>query len=173
MEEKEEEKEDSSKPGPNDYVETDKFCFCFSLKCGIITIGLLFIIDFILEALDLNEVAQNEYFDPIYWQVYLVLVFIYAIAAVLFLVYIIWKDGPKTRALVPWALMIGAIVNLLIIVWICVYIFCIYKQDKVYVAVGHNLGESDDDWYHDEDDSKKKMRYGKQSKQNYTIAHIL
>tara|TARA_B110001450_G_scaffold210929_1_gene202352 strand:- start:86 stop:523 length:438 start_codon:yes stop_codon:yes gene_type:complete len=125
--EEEKAEEDSSKPGPNDYVETDKFCFCCSLKCGIITIGLLFIIDFILEALDLNEVAQNEYFDPIYWQVYLVLLVIYAIGAIMFLVYIIWKDGPKTRALVPWALMIGAIVNLLLIVWICVYIFCIYK----------------------------------------------
>ena len=58
-------------------------------------------------------------------------------------------------------------------VWICVYIFALYKRDKVYVIVGHNLGDTEDEYYHDEEDNKRKFRYGKQSKQNYVIAHVL
>ena len=149
-----ENKEDSSKPGPNDHVEKGKFCCCFSLKCGVITIGFLLIIDFILEALDINEIAQNEYFDQIYWRVYFAILIVYAVAVILYIVYIVWKDGPKTRALVPWALGFAAVANLLIIIWICVYILAFYKRDKVYVVVGHNLGDADDDYYHDEDDNK-------------------
>ena len=106
----EDNKEDSSKPGPNDYVENGKFCCCFPLKCGVITIGILLIIDFILECLDLNEIAQNEYFDPIYWEVYFGILVLYAVAVILYIIYIIWKDGPKTRALVPWAIGIAVIV---------------------------------------------------------------
>ena len=45
----------TSEPGPNDYVENRKFCYCFSLKCGIITMAILLLINFFLEIIALVQ----------------------------------------------------------------------------------------------------------------------
>ena len=73
------------------------------------------------------------------------------------------KDSPRARSLVPWALGIAAIVNILIVIWITVYICAIYKRDKVYVTNGKKVNDDDDsDWHNDEDGpGQKKMKYVK------------
>ena len=72
----------------------------------------------------------------------------------------------------PWALLTAAIVNLLMVIWIIVYICAIYQRDKVYITTGKNGSDDDQGWYHDED-GQSKMRYAKQSKQGYIIGHAL
>ena len=119
----------------------------------MIIVGILLIVDFILEVIDITDIASNEYFDKVYVQVYAILLAFYAGSVVLFIVYFILKSTPKTRPLVPWALGIAAAVNFLIVVWIIVYICVLYKRDKVYVTNGKRGPEDEDDpdWHNDED----------------------
>ena len=125
--------------------------------------GILLIIDFILEIIDITDIASNEYFDKVYVQVYAILLAGYAVAVVLYIVYFFLKSTPKTRPLVYWALGIAAVVNFLIVVWIIVYICVLYKRDKVYVTNGKKMDDEDDaDWHNDEDNpGQKKMKYVK------------
>ena len=157
-----EKSENKEGPGPEDYVEKKKFCYCFSTKCGIIFIGILLCFDFVLEVFDVAEVGENEYFDPIYFDIYLVLLLAYAAAVILYLWYFVTKDSPSSRSKVPIALLIAGIVNTLIVIWIVVYIMFIYKRDKVYVSSG-KASDDDSGWYEDENpgDKKKKMKYVK------------
>ena len=147
-------------PGPNDYIEKRKFCCCFTIKCGIISLGVLLFIDFIIESLNTSEIGQNEYFDSVYFNIMLTLMAFYFIAVILFFIYIVAPDSKWSRELVPWSLLLAAITNILIAIWIFIYILAIYKRDKVYVTTGKNGNDDDQGWYHDEDGGTK-MRYAK------------
>ena len=46
-----------NEPQPGEYVEKREFCFCFSLKCGIIFVGILVLIDVVLECLACYEIS--------------------------------------------------------------------------------------------------------------------
>ena len=119
----------SSEQGPkaDDYVETRKCCKVFSYKCLFIAMGIVLIIDFFIELImKLFDISQNENFDKLYFDVYLTLIVIYSVSLCLYLVYLIAPDGPKTRMLLPWALIIAVVANILFITWIIVYINCIY-----------------------------------------------
>ena len=70
--------------------------------------GILLIVDFILEIIDITDLASNEYFDKVFVQVYAILIVGYAVSVVLFIVYFFIANKPKTRPLVPWALGIAA-----------------------------------------------------------------
>ena len=74
----------------------------------------------------LIEIFQNDYLDRYYFYVYLVLVLGLVVAVFMYLWYCLAEDSKKTRALLPWALLIAVIVNALIIIWVCVYILCLY-----------------------------------------------
>ena len=129
----------------------------------MIIVGILLIIDFILEIIDITDLASNEYFDKVFVQIYAILIVGYAVSVVLFIVYFFIKNTPKSRPLVYWALGIAAVVNFLIVVWIIVYICVLYKRDKVYVTSGKKLDDDDDPDWHNEEDSpgQKKMKYVK------------
>ena len=119
-------------PSPQDYVEKRKFCWIFSPKCAYVTVGILMIIDFMFQLIaKLFYISQNEFFDPIYFQVYAGLLTLYAVGLCLYLVYLLAPDSPTTRGLIPWALIIAAIANVLIIFWIVIYINSIYSRDDV------------------------------------------
>ena len=119
----------------NDYREKREFCFCFSLKCGIITAGCLLFVDFVIACLDLWEIGRNDYFneDKTYLYVYIGLIVLLFVAVNLFFWYLVLKDSPGTRALIPWAFLVASIVNLLIAIWIIYYISVMYPRSKVYV----------------------------------------
>ena len=108
------------------------------------------------------EVGENEYFHPVYFDVYLVLILGYAAAVILYIWYYVTKDSPESRSKVQWAILIAAIVNTLLVIWIVVYIMFIYKRDKVYVVSG-KASSDDDGWYEDENpgEKKKQMKYVK------------
>ena len=148
MDEKMETKKDG--PAPGDYVEDGKWCCCFPLKVGVIVVGILLIIDFIIETYELLDLAQNEYFDPIYAYIYFGLLCVYGGAVVLYFVYLVAPDSPRTRGLTPWSLLIAGITSVLIAVWIVVYIYVLYPRDKVYIPISYGTKQEEG----------KKYRYG-------------
>jgi uncharacterized BrkB/YihY/UPF0761 family membrane protein len=79
------------------------------------------------------EIGTNDYFDKYYFWVYLALVIALFVAVFLYLVYLMAKESPKTRDLLPWALLIAAIVNILMAVWVICYICFLYQGDKVMI----------------------------------------
>ena len=118
-----------------EYREDRQFCFCFSLKCGIIVAGCLLFVDFLILLLEIWEVARNDHFneDKTYLYGLIVLAVLLFVAVNLFFWYLVLKDSPGTRALIPWAFLVASIVNLLIFIWIIYYIEVMYPEDKVYV----------------------------------------
>ena len=107
-----------------------------------------------------NDLVNNEYFDPIYMQVYLSLLGAYAVALFLYLAYLVSNDGPCARCLVPYAILLAGLVNVVIVLWIFIYIYKYYKYDKVYVITK---------W--DEDESK--YEYETWSKEKYVTLHVI
>ena len=103
------------------------------------------------------------------------------VAVNLFFWYLVLKDSPGTRALIPWAFLVAAIVNLLIFIWIIYYIEAVYPGDKVYVEKPRGMGSDDDEFGHqrfdegEEDSPKKKKhdKYRKQSKGAYLLDKTL
>ena len=110
-----------------DYKETRRFCYCFSLKCGIIFLSVVILLDFLIEVLQVVAIFENEHFDPIYPQIYVSILSLFFISVALILVFIVGPDTPGIRLLVPWAFLIAAIANFLIAIWIIIYISAIYK----------------------------------------------
>ena len=145
-----------------DYRETRQFCFCFSLKCGIIVAGVLLLLDFGLQLLEIWEIARNDHFsqDKTYLYGYIGLVVLLFVAVNLFFWYLVLKDSPQTRALVPWAFLVAAIVNLLIFIWVIYYIEVLYPEDKIYVEKKPTM--DDDEFGHhkfdEEEESPKKKK---------------
>ncbi len=102
--------------------------------------------------------------------VYIGLIFIFAIAAFLYFHYLVQRDSPSTRSIIPWSLIIAAIVSFLIVIWIIVYILYIYKHDKVYIVY---YDKKDSKYDEDTGQYKPKKKYRKQSKFWYIITYIL
>ena len=133
----------SSEIGDDDYIEQRQQCFC-SLKSSIYFIGLVVIIDFIVEAFFLHDIDENEYFDDrIYFYGFLSILILFSLAILLILIYFIFPDRPWTRSLIPAALLIATISNLLIFFWILIYITGIYDKDKVMNISRKNDGSRD------------------------------
>ena len=146
-----------AQPQPGEYVEKRDFCFCFSLKCGIIFVGILLLIDVVLEALACYEISQNDTFDGSYLYVYIFLVVVLFVAANMYFYYLVAKDSPDSRAVVPWALLVASIASFLIAIWIIYYITCMYSGDKVSI-VRYSSKDEDDDY---DDDGHRKKHYTK------------
>ena len=117
-----------------DYIEKRKFCCCCSLKCGIILFGILIILDFFFEIFMTVDILVNENFDGVYGVIYAIIVSVMFVAVVMILYYFCARDSPSSRAVVPWAFLIAAIVNTLLFFWIIIYITAIYSKDKVYIT---------------------------------------
>ena len=138
MEEKQpmmEKKEEDVTP-KNEYHETTRACCgCCSLKCLIIVYALAVCVDFGFECFNLYRISDNEYFDPIYFQVYLSLVILFAVAVCLILFYLVAPDSKASRGVLPWAFLIAGITGILIGTWVITYFYAIYSKSDKYVYV--------------------------------------
>ena len=103
------------------------------MKCGIIFFGVLIILDFLFESLNLYFIADNENFDVSYPVVYGIILIALLVAAIMYLVYFIRDDSPQTRALLPIAILISIIGQFVLAFWIILYISCIHPDSIVYV----------------------------------------
>mgnify|MGYP002635153020 CR=1 FL=1 len=92
------------------------------------------------------------------------------VAVGLYVYYFTAKDSHFSRSNLPIALILAVLTNLLLIIWILVYICCIYPRHDIFVnrydrdTEVHDLDEGADD---------KKYKYSRQSKTYYIIAHCL
>ena len=110
-----------------DYVETQKFCFCMSLKCGIIFLAVFLIVNFLLEIVNLAVIASNEHFDSIYPTVYGIILIPIGVSVAFFIVWFC-KDSKATRGLLPIGILLACIASLLLFIWIIVYISFMYNE---------------------------------------------
>lgn len=113
-----------------------------SMKCGMIILSILLVVDFGFLAYEALEVTLNPFFDGIYPLIHWILLGILLVAV--FMVFYFWCaiNSPGGRSVLPWAFLIAAVVNFLIFVWICAYICAIYPRDKVWLP-RHSGGEED------------------------------
>ena len=152
-----------------DYVERRKFCYCMSLKVGIILIGVLIIVNLVIEIINLIFISQNEYFDMVYPSIYGFILLPMVAAVALYIYYFSSRDSHSSRSNLPIALILATITSFLLVIWILVYIGAIYPKDKVYV----NKWDKDTQLHVEDEDEHKHYRYTKQSKGTYIFSHIL
>ena len=77
-----------------DYAEKRQFCYCFSLKCGVILVGILISVDLCIEIINLAFISLNVYFDTVYPVVYGLILIPLLVAAGFFIHYYASKDCP-------------------------------------------------------------------------------
>ena len=116
------------------FRENRRFCYCFSLKCGIIFLSIIICLDFAIEIIQVIAIFNNEHFDPIYPQIYVGILAFFFIGVAIVLTFLIGPDNPTIRSLIPWGFLIVAIANILIATWIIIYISAIYHEDQVYIG---------------------------------------
>lgn len=161
----------TDEPGPGDYVEKNTFCYCFTTKCGLITMAILLVIDFFLEVITVIQYSQNEHIESTFIMVYVLLVILIFVAAILVFIYLVGTDSPGIRALLPWGFLLASIANFLIALWIIVYFFGMYPEDKVYVTRAER-GEQDT-YVDDEGETQKKPeKYTKVNKAAFVMQKI-
>ena len=82
-------------------------------------------------------IYKNEYFDDVYFYIFILLLLPLVVAIMIFSLYFSYKDDePRIRSQLLKAIGAAAIGALLIAIWITVYIECIYPYDDVYVGSG-------------------------------------
>ena len=86
-----------------------------------------------IESANIYYIFDNENFDRYYGYIYLCILFPLLVAVFMSLVYLIAKDSPSTRALVPWSFLIASITAFILALWIIIYIAALYKKEKVFV----------------------------------------
>lgn len=132
---KEEDKEEEKDPDSGEYIEERKCCICCSYKCSFIFFGVFILINFLIECYQLVEICMNdEHFGFEYSCVYSFLLFGLFVALFLHMYYWVSNDSHAVRSVVPWAFLTAGIVNILICLWIIIYICGIYSYDMVYLA---------------------------------------
>lgn len=131
--------------------ERDKGWYgCSSLKCAIMFFGALIYLDFIVQCIEAYIIFDNEHFEEIYFQMYVVRLCVYFVAVISVSIYFFSPDSPKIRAFIPWTFLIAAIANFLFAFWVIVFFSSIYEEDYVYVQ---NLGG------HSSDNSQKSDKF--------------
>ena len=78
----------------------------------------------------------------------------YLTAVILIIIYFVATESKRSRSLTPWAFLLGAIGSILLIIWICVYIFCIHKTNNLKTTPAEGkadleplIGEDEDHLY--------------------------
>ena len=117
-------------------------------------------IDFAFKCYEVAEIFGNPYFGMEYGLVYALCLLPYLAAIVLVSIYTCAAETPFTRTVVPWGMLAAAIANLLIAIWICVYICAIYKETMVRKPIH---------WGDEADTEDEPQNYYVQKKASYVV----
>ena len=150
------------------YKENRKFFCCYPLKCSILVMGILLMIILAIEIFNWVLIYNNEYFESIYGVVYLSILLIHLGSAVLMLLYFVMDDSQKSRSFVPWSFLLAAISEMLIAIWITVFIYCIYDKPKVYIFAFERY-----DFSSPSGNDESKRKYIKENKNVYVYTHLI
>merc|ERR1711990_376654 len=96
--EAEEERRKENNIPESDDVEMREFCFCFSIKCGLIFFGVIMLLDLFLEFLNGFEIATNANFEFTFACVYFVAVFLLFVCFCVQLYFWCSKDTATNRS---------------------------------------------------------------------------
>ena len=118
-----------------------------------------------MECVNCYFVGNNDYFEANFAVVYVLLLVLLFIAAVMALIYLILDDSRDSRNLVCWAFLLAAIANFLFLLWVIIYIACIYDRSEVMVT----SPEDNANLY----GPKKGSKYQPQNKWIYITTHIV
>ena len=67
------------------------------------------------------------------------------VALILFFMYICSKDSEYSRKTLPLIMLLTALTAFLLILWIIIYIYCIYPYDEVYNGSGEKAPDGQED----------------------------
>ena len=111
------------------------FCCCCPLSCGVATIAQLTVFIVIYLTIDSIFIFFNEYVDPIYPFVILVLTIPLWVAACMYECNFRSKNKGR-RGLLKWSILITIIVLVLLGAWAVYYFTKIYKYNDFYQGTG-------------------------------------
>ena len=106
---------------------------CCSTKWNAIYIAIFVFLDFAVECMNAYYINDNENWDPIYFQVYVVILVLIFVSVVLVGIWLFPKDSATTRAILPWGFLVFAIANFILFFWVFIYLVLIFPSDEVYV----------------------------------------
>ena len=107
-------------------------CGCCSLKCQLITVAICVLFDALFQIFVLLLVKHNKYFDKYYFYIYFILVIPLLVASGLIIIYFIVPDRHDSRKLLLQAFWIAFVADILIGLWILIYLEALYPYNEVY-----------------------------------------
>lgn len=149
---------------PRDNSADKCSCGCCTLKCQVITCGVLIYLLLAYYCVMLFFIMRNQYFDDYYFLVYMLFLLPITISAVLYIVYWCSPDCPRSRAQLQFAIACAGITALLIGTWVCLYIYAFYPEegDELLVGMGPKAQEGEEE-----------TNYERQDKTTYFLINAL
>ena len=132
---------------PRDNSDDRCSCGICTLKCQVITCGVLIYVLLVYYCVMIFFIMRNQYFDDYYWFVYMLLLLPITIAAVLYLLFFCSEDSPRARTQLMFAIASAGLTALLIAVWVTTYIYALYPEDgdNVWVGMGAKAEEGQEE----------------------------
>lgn len=130
--------------------------------------GLLLFLVLAIEIVNCILIFNNDYFDIVYAVVYLAILLILVGAASLMIFYFAMEDSPQSRFYVPYSFLLAGLCEILLAIWIIIFIFLVYDKSKVYVSA---FEDGDFSSLSPEEENKKKIV--KISKNAYVYKHLI
>ena len=132
---------------PRDNSDDRCSCGICTLKCQVITCGVLIYVLLVYYCVMIFFIMRNQYFDDYYYFVYVLLLLPITIAAVLFLLFFCSEDSPRARTQLMFAIASAGLTALLIAVWVTTYIYALYPEDgdNVWVGMGAKAEEGQEE----------------------------
>ena len=161
-------REDENIP-ESDYVEMRQFCFCFSVKCGLIFFGVLMLLDLFWEFFNAFEIATNANFEFLFAAIYFVAVFLLFVCLCVQFYFWCAKDTAGNRSVPQWSFLAASIVMFLLALWIAIYVEVMYGQERVWTPVY----EKNDNPNTEEGENSIKVTYRSITRSNYIFGHIV
>ena len=115
------------------YIEQKKLCYCYTYQCGVYVAGILILTELAFLICELIIIINNPYFESTYWIIYLLLLLPILAAAIIYVVYFFQQENPQVRACLPIALILAIVANVLLIIWIILYVCKVDHSNKVTV----------------------------------------
>ena len=125
---------------PRDSDKKYKVCGVCSPVCSVIFIAILIILELAFLIYELVVIENNTFFDNSFGLIYFVLLLPFLFSIVIFVVFFFNYKDKSTRAWIPEALLVAAITNFVIIIWLFIYISTMYEYKSVAVERKLNLG---------------------------------
>ena len=139
----EDKNKDADKESEVDPRDSDKeyyVCGVCSPVCSVIFIAILLICELGFLIYELVAIENNTFFDNNYGLIYFIFLIPLLFSIMVFVVFFFNYKSQSTRGWIPEALLVAALANFALVVWILIYISFFYEYRSVAVERKLNLG---------------------------------